>query len=77
VKPTLRVAFQKVQLQPIELREEPNFGPLIIVIGMSPPRQTGLERLNIEGRNNKGSENGDKSASDMELGVVTKVYHGV
>ncbi|KAF4455191.1 hypothetical protein F53441_2429 [Fusarium austroafricanum] len=40
----------------------------------SPPRQTGLEGIKMERRNDGGSENGDKSASEMELGVVTKIY---
>ncbi|PNP84321.1 hypothetical protein FNYG_02346 [Fusarium nygamai] len=44
----------------------------------SPPGHTGLERINLrEGNAHGGSENGDKSANEMELGVVTKVYHGV
>jgi hypothetical protein len=44
----------------------------------SPPGQAGLERINFgEVNAHGGSENGDKSANEMELGVVTKVYHGV
>ncbi|KAG7410709.1 hypothetical protein DER46DRAFT_566271 [Fusarium sp. MPI-SDFR-AT-0072] len=44
----------------------------------SPPGQTGLERINFGDANaHGGSENGDKSANEIELGVVTKVYHGV
>ncbi|RKL31542.1 hypothetical protein BFJ72_g10946 [Fusarium proliferatum] len=44
----------------------------------SPPGHTGLERINLREANaHGGSENGDKSANEMELGVVTKVYHGM
>ena len=44
----------------------------------SPPGQAGLERINFgEANVHGGSDNGDKSANEMELGVVTKVYHGV
>ncbi|KAF5533272.1 integral membrane protein PTH11 [Fusarium phyllophilum] len=39
----------------------------------SPPGHTGLERINLREPNvHGGSENGDKSANEMELGVVTK-----
>ncbi|KAI3581666.1 hypothetical protein IWW34DRAFT_617013 [Fusarium oxysporum f. sp. albedinis] len=41
----------------------------------SPPGQAGLERINFgEVNAHGGSENGDKSANEMELGVVTKPH---
>ncbi|KAJ3547996.1 hypothetical protein NM208_g1217 [Fusarium decemcellulare] len=40
--------------------------------------QAGLERPTFGGTNGQAaSANGDKTGSDIELGVVTKVYHGV
>ncbi|KAM5509938.1 hypothetical protein FOXYSP1_12904 [Fusarium oxysporum f. sp. phaseoli] len=41
----------------------------------SPPGQNGLERINFgEANVHGGSDNGDKSANEMELGVVTKPH---
>ncbi|KAH7201531.1 hypothetical protein DER44DRAFT_812272 [Fusarium oxysporum] len=40
----------------------------------SPPGQAGLDRINFgEANVHGGSDNGDKSANEMELGVVTKL----
>jgi hypothetical protein len=43
----------------------------------SPPGQTGLVRVDLGPDGNEVATNRERAANEMELGVVTKVYHGV
>lgn len=43
----------------------------------SPPGHNGLERVDLGPDRNVGGTDRERAANEMELGVVTKVYHGV
>ncbi|KAF5027091.1 hypothetical protein F66182_803 [Fusarium sp. NRRL 66182] len=43
----------------------------------SPPGQRGVESMFGENNSHAGSTDGERAANEMELGVVTKVYHGL